>query len=109
MSIGAVWSLRHREWEIARFTVTDTYFPRVHADVQALSGFDEFRTLFADQERAIGKEKYERADALYVRTRDALTIAFPDGRPVPKFPLHIHGDGTMGWPWHDEPFETVDP
>ena len=109
MSTGAVWSLHHREREIARLSVTGTDFPWVHADVQTLPGFDEFRCLFTDQEQAISEEKYERADALYARIRDALTMTFPDGRPVPEFMLHIHDDGTAGWRWHDEPFETVDP
>jgi hypothetical protein len=108
-STGAIWSLRHEEREIARLTVTGTDFPWVHADVETLPGFDEFRSLFAGQEQAIDEEDHERADTLYARIRAALTVAFPDGQLVPEFMLHVHGDGTAGWRWHDEPFETGDP
>jgi hypothetical protein len=33
-------------------------------------------------------------------------MAFPDGRPVPEFMLHIHDNGTAGWRWHHELFTS---
>lgn len=104
LSTGAVWRLHHAGQEIARLTVTGADFPWVHASVETLPGFEEFRAVFAEQERAIDDEDYERADACYSRIREALTMTSPDGRPVAEFLLHVHGDGTAGWRWSDEPF-----
>ncbi|MEY9904955.1 hypothetical protein ABIA35_001171 [Catenulispora sp. MAP12-49] len=35
-------------------------------------------------------------------------MSFPDGKPVAEFWLHVHGDGTAAWRWHNEPFGTAD-
>lgn len=105
MTIGGIWRLHYGGQEIARLTVTGADFPWIHASVETLPGFEEFRPVFADQERAIDEEDYERGDALYEQIRNALTMTFPDGQPVAEFMLHIHHDGTAGWRWHDEPFD----
>ncbi|GGP86919.1 hypothetical protein [Streptomyces melanogenes] len=104
---GSIWRLHHGDQVIARLTVTGTDMPWTHADVEPLPGFDEFRPLFAEQERAVEEDDWERADTCYARIRDTLTMTFPDGSPVAEFMLHIHGDGTAGWRWDDEPFEAV--
>lgn len=104
---GEVWRLRHGDREIARFRVTGADFPWVHADVETLPGFEEFRSWFAEQEQAIDEEDYAKADTLYARIRSTLAMAFPDGHPVPEFMLHIHNDGTAGWRWHDRPFDEL--
>ncbi|MET7356789.1 hypothetical protein ABZT42_55950, partial [Streptomyces mirabilis] len=72
-----------------------------------LDHVEEFRPLFTEQERAVDEEDWEQADACYTQIRTALTMTFPDGRPVAEFMLHIHDDGTTGWRWHDEPFDAV--
>jgi hypothetical protein len=89
--------------------VTGADFPWIHANVETLPGFEEFGSVFAEQERALDDEDDARSDIRYDRIRAALTMTFPDGRPVPEIWLRIHADGTAGWRWHDEPFETVDP
>ncbi|MFB7779594.1 hypothetical protein [Streptomyces bauhiniae] len=100
LTTGSIWRLHHGDQEIARLTVTGTDMPWTHAKVGTLPGFEEFRLLFSEQ---------ERADACYVQIRNALTMTFPDGSPVAEFMLHIHDDGTAGWRWHDEPFDVVNP
>ncbi|MFG3014198.1 hypothetical protein ACGFZB_27990 [Streptomyces cinerochromogenes] len=107
LTTGSIWRLHHGDQEIARLTVTGTDMPWTHADVETLSGFEEFRPLFAEQERAVEEEDWEQADACYARIRSALTMMFPDGSPVPEFMLHVHDDGTAGWRWHDEPFDAA--
>jgi hypothetical protein len=108
VNTGDVWRLHHAGQEIARLTVTGSDFPWMHADVVTSPGFEEFRSVFAEQEQAIDDEDYERADACYVEIRKSLTMTFPDGEPVAEFLLHIHGDGTAGWRWSDEPFDEDD-
>ncbi|MGX8903915.1 hypothetical protein ACR820_01310 [Streptomyces netropsis] len=106
---GSIWRLHHNDQEIARLTVTGTDMPWTHAEVDTLSGFDEFRPLFREQELALAEEDWERADACYTHIRSALTMTFPEGGPVAEFMLHIHDDGTAAWRWHDEPFDVVSP
>ncbi|WP_212747212.1 hypothetical protein [Streptomyces montanus] len=107
LTTGSIWRLHHGEQEIARLTVTGADMPWTHAEVETLSGFEEFRPLFAEHERAVDDEEWEQADACYTQIRSELTMTFPDGSPVAEFMLHIHDDGTAGWRWHDEPFDTV--
>ncbi|MFF5446412.1 hypothetical protein [Streptomyces sp. NPDC012888] len=102
---GSVWLLRHGDREIARLTVTGADMPWTYGTVEELPGFDAFRAVFAEQERAVEREDWDRADACYDRLRAGLTMAFPDGSPVAEFLLHVHADGTAGWRWHDEPFD----
>ncbi|GAA1939900.1 hypothetical protein [Kitasatospora viridis] len=104
----STWRLHHDNREVARLRVTGTDMPWVHAEVEALPGFEEFGPLFAEQERATEQEDWERADACYERIRAALVMSFPDGTPVAEFLLHVHGDGTAAWRWSDEPFEEFD-
>ncbi|WP_405442150.1 hypothetical protein OG373_33205 [Streptomyces avidinii] len=109
LTTDSVWRLYHGDQEIARLTVTGADMPWMHAEVETLPGFEEVRSLFSEQEQARDEEDWERADTCCTRIRSALTLTFPDGGPVAEFMLHIHEDGTAGWRWHDEPFDTVDP
>ncbi|MEV6775255.1 hypothetical protein [Streptomyces syringium] len=109
LTTGSIWRLLHNDQEMARLTVTGTDMPWIHAEVETVSGFDEFRPLFCEQERALAEEDWERADACYTHIRSALTMRFADGGPVAEFMLHIHDDGTAAWRWHDEPFDVVSP
>lgn len=104
---GAIWRLHHGDREIARLVVTEADFPWVHANVETRPGFEEFHAVFAEQDSALDEEDCDRADACYEQIRSALTMTFPDGGPVAEFMLHIHGDGTAGWRWHHEPFDTA--
>lgn len=105
LSANAVWRLYSKDREVARLIVTDVDFPWVHAVVEALPEFEDFRQLFAEQEQAIDAGDDVQADLCYERIRAALSMTFPDGTIVPEFLLHIHHDGTAGWRWSDEPFE----
>lgn len=107
LAVGSIWRLHHRGQEIAQLAVTGAEMFWVHADIATLPGFRLFHPLFAEQERASEAEDWERADACYEQIRSALTMTFPDGSPVAEFMLNIHGDGTAGWRWHDEPFEAT--
>ncbi len=108
LTTGSVWRLHHNNQEIARLTVTGADMPCTHAAVEALPGFERFRSLFAEQDRAVDEEDWERAEACYTQIRSVLTMTFPDGSPVAEFMLYIHDDGTAGWRWHDEPFDAVE-
>jgi hypothetical protein len=106
MTIGDVWALHHDGKLIARLTVTGADFPWLQATVEELPGFDAVRTWFAEQESAAAEEDFERMDRAYAQIRSALAMTFPDGTPVPEFMLDIYQDGTAGWRWHNEPFDT---
>lgn len=106
LTTGSIWRLHHGGQEIARLTVTDVDMPWTHAEVETLPGFEEFRPFFAEQERAVDEEEWERADACYAQIHNALTLAFPGGGPVAEFILYVHDDGTVGWRWHDEPLDA---
>ncbi|MGW0858498.1 hypothetical protein [Streptomyces sp. NPDC002690] len=105
---GGVWRLHHGPHELARLTVTGTDMPWVHATVETLPAFEEFRPLFEEQARATAEEDWERADTCFLRIREALTLTFPDGGQVAEFALDLHDDGTADWRWHDEPFGPDD-
>ncbi|MBD0841483.1 hypothetical protein [Streptomyces sp. TRM68416] len=108
LTTGSIWRLHHGDREIARLTVTGADMPWILADAEALAGFDEFRAVFAEQERAVDEEDWDRADACHDRIRSALTMTFPGGGSVAEFMLRIHGDGTAGWRWSDEAFDALD-
>lgn len=109
LTVGSIWRLHRGDQEIVRLTVTGADMPWTHAEVETLPGFEEFRPLFSEQERAAEEEDWERADVCYTQIRSALTLTFPDGGRVAEFMLYIHDDGTAGWRWHDEPFDAVNP
>lgn len=105
LAIGSIWRLHQRGREIARLAVTEADMPWVYATIEPLPGLEQFRPLFAEQEQALDAEDWERADACYEQIRSNLTMSFPDGAPVAEFMVHLHGDGTASWRWHDESFE----
>ncbi|MFG2481127.1 hypothetical protein [Streptomyces fagopyri] len=89
--------------------MTGADMPWTHAKVETLPGFEAFRPLFSEQERAVDEEDWGRADACCIQIRSALTLMLPGGVPVAEFMLHIHDDGTAGRRWYDEPFDAVNP
>ncbi|WP_329207892.1 hypothetical protein OG257_14390 [Streptomyces sp. NBC_00683] len=99
LTAGGLWRLHHDGQEIARLTVTGGDMPWIHAEVETLPGFEQFRPVFAEQERAADEEDWERIDACCTRIGAALTLTSPDGERVTEFMLRIHGDGTAGWRW----------
>lgn len=58
---GSIWRLHHDGQEIARLTVTDTEMFWVHADIETLPGFEPFRPVFAEQERAAEAKEWDRS------------------------------------------------
>jgi hypothetical protein len=107
VTAGSVWRLRHGDQEVARLTVTEPDMPLIYAKVDIIRGFEGFRPLFREQERAFDEEDRQRADACHSQIRGALTLMFPDGRPVPEFTLRIYDDGTAGWRWDDDLHSAV--
>ena len=105
LATGSIWRLHHGEREIARLTVTGTDMPWTYAKVEQLPGFDQFRTLFVDQEQALDADDWARADLCYEQIRRQLTMTFPSGGLVAEFMLYIHDNVTASWRWHDEPFD----
>ena len=108
LAAGSIWHLHRSGQDLARLRVVDADWPWMYASVEVLPGFEEFLPLFAAQERAADSDDWERADECQLAIRSALTMTFPNGSPVAEFLLHIHNDGTAGWRWHDEPFDTPD-
>nr|WSW67096.1 hypothetical protein OG461_13305 [Streptomyces sp. NBC_00995] len=104
---GMIWRLHHGDQEIARLNVTGSDMPWTHAEIEELAGFEEFRAVFMEQEQAADEEDWERLEDCFERIRSELTMTFPDGTPVAAFWLRIHGDGTAGWRWYDEPLDPV--
>jgi hypothetical protein len=96
-AVGSIWRLHHGGHEIARLAVTSTDMFWVWAEIETLPGFEPFRAVFAEQERACDAEDWERTAACYEQIRSALTMTFPDGAPVPDFMLAVYGDGTAAW------------
>jgi hypothetical protein len=107
LATGSIWRLHHDGQEVARLSVTGTEDFWVHADIETSPGFEPFRAVFAEQDRACEAEDWERADACHEQIRSALIMTYPDDSPVAEFMLNVHGDGTAGWRWHDEPFDTA--
>ncbi|MEV6242151.1 hypothetical protein [Lentzea sp. NPDC051838] len=103
-----VWRLHRGSQVVALLTVTGGDFPWMHARVETLPGFDEFRPVFLELEQALDAEEYERAAVLDERVCELFTMTYPDGEQVPEFWLRIYADGTAGWRWSDEPFDDED-
>ncbi|MEV5508181.1 hypothetical protein [Streptomyces orinoci] len=107
LTTGSIWRLHHGNQEIARLTVTGADMPWTHAEIETLAGFEEFRALFIEHERAVDEEDWEQAEDCCARISGALIMTFPDGSPVAEFLLRIRNDGTAAWRWDDEPCGTV--
>ena len=56
LAAGSIWRLHHDGQEIARLTVTDTDMFWIRADIETLPGFERFRPVFVEQERAAEAE-----------------------------------------------------
>lgn len=102
---GLVWQLRREGEVIAELVVTGGDFPWLNALLRPSPGFGEVRPLF--QEELLALEHVDddpgACDAAYEAIRQAVTLHYPDGRPVPEFLLHIDGQDAW-WRWSDEPF-----
>ncbi|MDP5314385.1 hypothetical protein [Streptomyces poriferorum] len=81
LNTGMVWRLHHGDQEIARLNVTGADMPWMHADIEELPGFEEFRPVFTEQEQAADEEDWDRLADCFERIRSALTMTFPDGTP----------------------------
>lgn len=96
---GSVWLLRRGGLEIARLAVTGGDMPWTYAEVEAMPGFEDCRTLFAEQERALEGEDWELAEDCHARISAALTLVPPAGGHVSEYLLRVYDDGTAGWRW----------
>ena len=74
--------------------VTDGNFPWVYARVDEREGFDEVRSLFAEELLRLDSldEDVEAWERAYEAVRNAVALRGPDGREEPEYLLHIDGD-----------------
>jgi hypothetical protein len=97
-------------WGIAReLVVTGGDFPWLSARIRAMPGLEAVRPLFAEELRALEHVDDDLGSwqAAYDRIRRAVSLLYPDGRPVPEFLLHVDGEDAW-WRWSDEPFAQAE-
>ena len=101
-----VLQVRRGEQIIAELAVTGGDFPWLNATVWSSPGFEQIRPLFQEELRALEHIDDDLGvwEAAYENIRSAITLHYPDGRPVPEFLLHVDGSDAW-WRWSDEPFE----
>ena len=97
------WGLHHGSALVARLRNRRRHAVDVRGD-RRVARLRVGALVVRGQERAVASGDVERIGPAYHRIREAVTMTFPDGRPVPEFTLHIHADGTAHWRWHDAPF-----
>jgi hypothetical protein len=99
-----LWQVRRGEEVVAELVVTGGDFPWLNALLRPAPGFEQVRPLFQEELRALERIDHPGAwETAYENIRGAVTLDYPDGRPVPEFPLHIDGQDAW-WRWRDEPF-----
>jgi hypothetical protein len=106
--IGATWTLHRRDDGrlLAELVVTGLDQPWMNARVVNRDGFEDVRTLFAEELTLLDDigddaESWERA---YDAVASLVTLRYPHGTEVPEFLLHIDADEAW-WRWSDEPFD----
>jgi hypothetical protein len=112
MRVGEIWQLYAGSDLVAELTVTDTDFPWLRAEVSEHQGFAPLRQMFRDElrlsERIVHSDTEDDVAAFedaQAQIHDQVRLAYPDGRTVPEFLLHID-DHEAWWRWEDEPFEA---
>jgi hypothetical protein len=104
MEIGDVWRLHDDDGVVADLVVREADWPWLFATVAPTPAFERLRPLFAEELRLVEADMDVPAwEAAYQRVADAVSLAYPDGRRVPEFLLHIDGLEAW-WRWSDEPF-----
>ena len=90
---------------IAELIVTGGDFPWLNARIRAMPGFEAVRPLFEEELRALKHidDDLGSWQAAYDRIRGAVSLYYPEDRPVPEFLLHVDGEDAW-WRWSDEPF-----
>ena len=104
-----VWRLMRDGELLAELVVTGGDFPWLNARVRPAPGFERIRPPFAQELRALEHMDDDPGswEAAYDRIRAAVSLLYPDGRPVPEFLLHVEGDDAW-WRWSDEPFTQAE-
>lgn len=103
--IDGTWMLYHAGHPAASLIVTEIDFPWMRGRFEALPAYDGVRGLFEQAIGVLDAEEYEAFDEVYGRIRAVTSMTFPDGTQVAEYLLNVHGDGTCGWRWDDEPDE----
>jgi hypothetical protein len=77
--------------------------------MRAMPGFEAVRLLFQEELRALEhiEDDLGSWQAAYDRIRRAVSLLYPEGRPVPEFLLHVDGEDAW-WRWSDEPFTQAE-
>jgi hypothetical protein len=104
-----VWRLMQGKELLAELVVTGGDFPWLNARMRPAPGFEAIRPLFEQELRALERIDDDPGswEAAYDRIRVAVSLLYPDGRPVPEFLLHVDGDDAW-WRWSDEPFTQTE-
>jgi len=104
-----VWRLMRGEELLAELIVTGGDFPWLNARIRAMPEFAACRPLFEEELRALEQidDDLGSWQAAYDRIRSAVSLLYPDGRPVPEFLLHVDGEDAW-WRWSDEPFTEAE-
>ncbi len=104
-----VWRLVQGEELLAELIVTGGDFPWLNARIRAMPGFEAVRPLFEEELRALEHidDDLGSWQAAYDRIRRAVSLLYPEGRPVPEFLLHVDGEDAW-WRWSDEPFTQAE-
>jgi hypothetical protein len=94
---------------LAELIVTGGDFPWLNARIRATPQFAAVRPLFEEELRALEciDDDLGSWEAAYDRIRAAVSLLYPDGRPVPEFLLHVDGEDAW-WRWSDEPFTETE-
>ncbi|KXK59421.1 hypothetical protein AWW66_24245 [Micromonospora rosaria] len=104
MSPGEAWRLYHGGGLVGEIEEVERDFPWIHGRLHARPGFEPLRPLFTAWRVALDAEDHPGMERAYQAIRAAVTMTYPDGRPVAEFMLGIEGD-EASFRWHDEPFD----
>ena len=90
---------------LATITITDTTFPWLSGHLDAEPRFQEYRPLFTAELAALEREDWQEFDRMQNAISEQRQLAYPDGREVPEFRLHVNGDEAW-FRWDDESFDS---
>jgi hypothetical protein len=104
LGMTEIWKLYDGEERIADLAPTGGNFPWLEGELRPEPGFERFRELFDEQQAATDAGDWDKADPLYYRIRDTLTLVDPEGTAMPEFLLQIKGSEAW-WRWSETPFD----
>jgi hypothetical protein len=91
------WTLIHGNQTVARLDPIGTDMPWFICVVHREPGFEEFESLFAEQERLMDAEDWDGAEALWKRMHSTLKLVNDDDAEsrIDEYLLRIDGDDAQ--------------